>query len=465
MADITRRARALAAAATALFTAAALAGCGGDDSGGEDETLLVWTVEDVADRVEAQKALLAEFTKATGVQAELVAIAEDDLPTVLASAAAADELPDVVGALSLTAVNQLRTDDLLDTGAAGEVVDSLGEGTFAEAALNLTRADDEQLAVPSDAWSQLLFYRKDLFAQAGLAPPTSYDAIAAAAARLDAGDTTGIVAGTAPNDSFTHQTFEQLALANDCELVDDGGAVTLDSPPCQETFRFYSDLIRQHSVAGNQDADTTRAAYFAGRAAMVIWSSFMLDELAGLRNDALPTCPQCKADPAFLAKNTGVVAALQGPDGSGPATFGEIVSWAILRDSAGGSKQFVEYMMNDGYEKWLAVAPEGKVPTRRGTSDDAEKFVTAWEALPIGVDTKRPLDQVLDAETLEAVGGSPENVTRWGLPQGQGELAGAVAGQFVVPQALAGALSGDDAASAARTAAEEAEKVKKDIGS
>ena len=39
-------------------------------------------------------------------------------------------------------------------------------------------------------------------------------------------------------------------------------------------------------MPGNQDADTTRATYFAGDAAMVIWSSFLLDELAGLRNDA-----------------------------------------------------------------------------------------------------------------------------------------------------------------------------------
>jgi multiple sugar transport system substrate-binding protein len=450
-----------------VVAAAALAGCGGDDEGGGggDDTLTVWTVEDIAERVELQKAMLADFTAATGTKAELVAVAEDKLQTVLASAAAGDTLPDVIGALSLTAVNQLRTDDLLDTGAAGEVVESLGEGTFTESALQLTRADDEQLAVPSDGWAQLLFYRKDLFAAAGLAEPTSYDAIRAAAAKLDAGQTAGIVAATAPNDSFTHQTFEQLALANDCELVDDGGAVTLDSPACEQTFAFYADLIKQHSVPGNQDADTTRATYFAGRSAMVIWSTFLLDELAGLRNDALPTCPECKADPAFLAKNTGVVGALQGPDGDAPATFGEIVSWAILRDASDATKEFVEYAMGDGYEQWLAIAPEGKVPTRQGTADEPEKFVTAWEALPIGVDKKAPMSQVFDASVVEAVGGSTETFTRWGLTQGQGELAGTVAGQFIVPKALSGLINGDgDAAAAAKTAADQAKAAKEEVG-
>ena len=60
-------------------------------------------------------------------------------------------------------------------------------------------------------------------------------------------------------------------------------------------------------MPGNQDADTTRATYFAGDAAMVIWSSFLLDELAGLRSDALPTCAQCKKDPMWLAQNTGIL--------------------------------------------------------------------------------------------------------------------------------------------------------------
>ena len=51
---------------------------------------------------------------------------------------------------------------------------------------------------------------------------------------------------------------------------------------------------------------------------MIIWSTFILDEMAGLRNDAKPTCPECKQDPAFLAENSGVVTAIQGPSGDEP---------------------------------------------------------------------------------------------------------------------------------------------------
>ena len=361
------RSRLLAGAAlTAMLV---VAGCGGGDGGGgqdtgsqEDNALTVWTTEDVADRVASQQKIMEAWAQKSGATVKLVAIAEDQLTTTLTSAAAANDLPDAIAALSLNGMNQLRTDDLVDPEAAKEIVDGLGADTFFARTLELTSVDGEQIAVPSDGFSNLLFYRKDLFKAAGLPDPKTYADIQNAAKELNKGKMAGIVAATAPADSFTQQTFEYVAVANGCQLVDDSGNVTLNSPQCQETFNFYANLIKESSVAGNQDADTTRATYFAGDAAMVIWSSFLLDELAGLRNDALPTCAQCKKDPLWLAQNTGILTELQGPSGPKPAAWGEVVSWNVLKDASPKTKELVTYMMSDGYMDWLAIAPEGKMP-------------------------------------------------------------------------------------------------------
>jgi multiple sugar transport system substrate-binding protein len=451
--------------ALAVVSTMALAGCSGsesEDSG--DKTLTVWTVEDVADRVAAQEAIFAKYTEETGVKVDLVAVAEDQLTTVLTSSAAAGELPDVIGALSLNGVNQLATDDLLDLDAPKEIIDKLGADTFSERALELTSEGDTQLAVPSDGWAQLLYYRTDLFEAAGLDAPSTFDDISAAAAALDSPDVAGIVASTAPADSFTQQTFEHFALANDCQLVDDDAKLTLDSPECVEALGFYADLLRDSSVQGNQDADTTRATYFSGGAAMVVWSSFLLDELAGLRNDALPTCAECAADPGFLAANTGVVSAIEGPSGSEPASFGEIVSWSVLQDASPEAQGLVEYMMGDGYNDWLAVAPEGKVPTRTGTADEPGVFSDGWQQLEAGVDTKALLSSVYSADILDSVIAAPDSFNRWGIPQGQGALAAAVGGQFVVPQAIASMLnSGVSAEDAAKEANDQATTIQEDL--
>jgi multiple sugar transport system substrate-binding protein len=466
-----RRTRILAGLATAALLA--VVGCGGgsdgggEDTGGEqgDTTLTVWTTEDQADRVAKQQEIMNGWGSANGMTVKLVAVAEDQLTTVLSSAAAADDMPDVIGALSLNGVNQLNTDELLDTDAAKEIIDGLGAETFLPRTLELTSADGNQLAVPSDAWAQMLFYRKDLFADAGLAEPKTYADLEKAASTLNKGKTAGIVAATAPADTFTVQTFEWIAQANGCQLVDDGGNVTLNTPECQEAFRMYGEMMRDSSVKGNQDADTTRATYFAGDAAMVMWSSFLLDELAGLRNDALPTCDQCKEDPKWLAENTGLVTTLQGPNGTTPVSFGEIVSWAVLPDASDKTNDFVSYMMSDGYLEWLAIAPEGKVPTRTGTQENPKEYVDAWAKMEAGVDTKELLSANFSPEVLTAVAASPGTFERWGIPQGQGALAGAVGGQFVVPQALAKMInSGASAADASAEAQKGAEQIKTDLG-
>ncbi len=168
----------------------------------------------------------------------------------------------------------------------------------------------------------------------GSATPATYDDVLAAAEALDSPEVAGFVGANVAGDAFTSQTFEEIGLGNDCEMVNDDGEVTFDSPECVEGLEFYGTLQQDYSVTGAQDVDTTRASYFAGQAAMIIWSSFILDEMAGLRNDALPTCPECKKNPAFLAENSGVVTSIQGPSGSEPATFGEVTSWTITADAA-----------------------------------------------------------------------------------------------------------------------------------
>ncbi|WP_222263068.1 ABC transporter substrate-binding protein [Modestobacter marinus] len=442
-----RRARAVVATGVVAVLVAA---CGSDESGGGDGggeaggPLVVWTLENLPDRVSAQEEIAAAFTEASGIEVELVAIDEDQFNQLLTSSAAAGELPDVVGALSLAGVQALAANELVDTEVAGAVVEELGADTFSQQALELTRDGDTQLAVPSDGWAQLLVYRTDLFDAAGLAAPETYDAILAAAQALDSPEVAGFVGATVPNDAFTQQTFEHLALGNGCEMVDDGGEITLDSDQCVAAFEFYNELITGWSTSGAQDVDTTRAAYFAGQAAMVVWSSFILDEMAGLRADALPTCPECGEDPAYLARNSGVVTAIAGPDGDEGAQFGEVVSWAVTAEAqTDAATQFVTYMMEDGYEEWIGFSPEGKVPTRQGTAEEPTRFIDAWSTLPAGVDTKAPLADFYPTDVLDTLRSAPDTISPWGIPQGQGALVGASLGELPVPQAIAAMTGGE----------------------
>jgi multiple sugar transport system substrate-binding protein len=456
-----RRRRACTAAVLATAVVASLAACSSDDDGGggggggDADSITVWIVEDLPDRVAATQAIVDSFSTESGVKVELVAVAEDQFNQVLTSNAAAGDLPDVIGAVPLGQVRTLSTNELIDTEAVGEVVDSLDAGTFRASALALTADGDDQLGVPSESWVQLLVYRKDLFDAAGLTAPTTYDDVLAAAEALDSPEMAGFVGANVAGDAFTAQTFEEIGLGNACELVDDEGEVTFDSDECVEALDFYGTLQQDFSVSGAQDVDTTRASYFAGQGAMLIWSSFILDEMAGLRDDALPTCPECADDPGFLAKNSGVVTSLQGPSGSDPATFGEITSWTIAADSSTDpAKEFVEYMMSDGYEPWIAIAPEGKIPVRSGDSPGATNYSDAWSQMQVGVDTKAPLSDFYGPDVIDALTSGADTLSRWAIEQGQGDLLGAIQGEQPVANAVNQVASGTSAEDAAQEAAD-----------
>jgi multiple sugar transport system substrate-binding protein len=438
-------------------------GCGGGKKG-SGTSLTFWTAEDNPDRVKATQAIVNRFEQQTNIKVKLVAVGEDQLQSQLTSASAAGSLPDVLAAVSLGFVHSLAADGITDPDAAAAVITTLGRSTFSRRGLSLVEVNGKPVAIPSDSWTQLLVYRKDLFDTAGLAAPTTFEAIRAAAAKLEGEGMAGIVAATKPGDSFTQQTFEYLAVANSCQLVDQAGAITLTSKPCVDTFQFYVDLIRTASVQGGQDATSTRAGYLAGKAAMVIWSSFVLDELAGLSNDARPTCPQCRADPSYLADHSGIVTAITGPDGTQPSQFGELTCFAITKDANTDAAKLVAFLMNDGYLDWLGLAPEGKVPVRTGTTDQPSKFTDAWKHLQTGVEHSKRLSELYPPGVLKVLATSTDTMNRWGFPQGQGRLVGAQLAELPIPKALAAALDGTlDAAAAAEQAQADLEEIAQTI--
>ncbi|MEU9221290.1 extracellular solute-binding protein [Streptomyces sp. NPDC048376] len=462
----TLRSRTIAVGVTAALGIGLLSGCASSTGPGKpDREITVWSQENLPDRVAATQKVIDGFEKKTGVKVKLVGVDEKQMPQLIMSAAASGTLPDVIGAAPMGQVWQMYSNGLLNTDIPKRIVDGLGRDTFNANALELTSDGGTSLGVPSDAWLQLLVYRKDQFGQRGLPAPDTYAKALAAAKALTTKGHDGISAATDPSDAFTSQSFESLALANDCQLVDDRHEVALDSPRCQEAFRTYDQLARGYGAPGTQTVDSTRATYFAGRSSMVIWSSFLLDELAGLRKDALPSCPQCAKDPRYLSDNSGIVTAMEGPDADEAAQFGEITSWVTTKTAeTAASREFIEYMMGTGYESWFGMAPEGKIPVRKGTAAEPDRYLDAWRHSDIGVDTREPLDEVFPTSLLDQLADGVSNMRRWGITQGEGALVGATNGELPVPKAIGAMTSGQSAPSeAARDADEEVAALKKSL--
>jgi multiple sugar transport system substrate-binding protein len=131
-----------------------------------------------------------------------------------------------------------------------------------------------------------------------------------------------------------------------------------------------------------------------------------------------------------------------GPDAQG-GTYGEVTSWAMSKTAkADASEQFIQYMLSDGYTRWLGMAPEGKMPLRHGDASDPQKFTNAWKDLVTGVDTKKKLSDVYDPQVLSTLESVPAHIDRWAIPEDQGALLGPVNTQLPIPKAVADMATG-----------------------
>jgi multiple sugar transport system substrate-binding protein len=440
-------------AGVAAVAALALAACGSDDDGGAAATdggeIVFWTPHTTPQRLAIQEEVAAAFTAETGIEVDVVGLDAAGANQAIVAGAASGDMPDVV----LHRPDQTASwaeQGLLDPDAAQEVFERLGPDTFSEHAVDLVTLDGELQAVPSDGWGQFLYYRTDLFEEAGVEPPSSLEDIADAAAALNDAGTTGIVLGTAPGEDYTTQTLETLALMNDCQLFT-GSDVSLSSGQCVTALAEYQ-RIQAESVNGDQDVESTRAAYLAGDAAMTLWSSHFLDELAGLDPNFPVSCDECADDPQHLAKNTGVVGLFTGPDNATPTTYGLTMNLGITRGAdTEAAQQWVEYALSEGYIELLASATEGRIPVRTGTPEDPDLFVEQWRSQPLGADpsAQMPFDEVYPDDVISAVVDGANGFSRWGLGTEHAAVAGSLAAQNALAEDLQPLFGGADPVSVA----------------
>jgi multiple sugar transport system substrate-binding protein len=433
-----------ASIAVSLFSSAALA-----------EELRFWTTEEQPERLAIQEAMAAAFAESSGHTVEVIPITESDLGTRATAAFAAGDLPDVIYHPLQYALPWAEA-GILDTDAASDVVEQLGADTFAPAALNLAAVNDGFASVPVDGWTQMIVYRKDLFEEAGLEPPSSYaNVIAALDALHSPPDMYGFVAATKVDENFMSQVLEHVFLANGVSIVNADGIATLEEGPTLEVLDFYK-AIAEASPPGELYWDQSRTLYFSGNAAMIIWSPFILDELAGLRDSAPPTITD---DPTSneLASKTGIVTNFAGPSNADGAAWGDIRYFGITSDAAtDAAMEFVQYSMGEGYESTLSIAPEGKFPTRRGTADNPSEFTDLWATLPVGVDRKAPLGDLYAEDMIAEIVGGLDVAQRWGVEEGQLALASKVINSQVINRVVREFIDGEIEGAAAVAALNEA---------
>lgn len=187
--NLTRRSLLASASGAALL--GGLAACGGDSSsgtsggggGGDAKSVTVWFMQDsVPDETQAalKKAFEAENSGATlNIQVQQWDGIVSKLQTSLASK---DESPDVVEFGNTQVALFSSVGALLDI---SDMEDELGGSDLIQSFIDAGSWEGKLYATPMYAGARVYYYRKDLFAAAGIPVPTSLDELVAAAKALN----------------------------------------------------------------------------------------------------------------------------------------------------------------------------------------------------------------------------------------------------------------------------------------
>lgn len=408
--------------------------------------LTIWIDENSPEHRIVLNGIATEFSDRYGVDVTVQLVSPALLPKLASTSVLSDTLPDLIlHPIEYTA--GWVKDGILDGSAADDVIDSLGRQRFDPAALELLSVDGRTAAIPSDGYHQLILYRADWFKEKGLAPPTTYSAMAAAAERIFDPEAiiSGLVVPTESNLVTTHQVFEQIALGNGCRIINEEGEVIILDPECHEAIEHYFTTINRFSPSGVQTDTSAAIAFLTGRTGIIVTSPAILPDLAGLNPQALPSCGECERVEDglnYLAHNTGIVTEIRGPSGRSPAAFGNIRSLGITTAANRELAQaFVEFWFNEGYESWLAVDSERKVPMQTGTLEEPRKYIDAWGTQPLN-DSGLSLTDIYGEEAIAQLRDGIASAPRWGLREGYGGLITRLYDKFVISIVLQEMLSG-----------------------
>ncbi len=406
------------------------------------DTITMWTMEEQPDRMEAQERIAAAFKAKTGHEVKVVPVSEKDIATRATAAFGAGDLPDVLNH-TVQHLLPFASAGMLDSGAATEVVENLGMGSFASGPVNMAKSNGEIVSVPTDGWTQLVVYRADKFAEMGLNPPKTFADIEAAIAKLhNPPNMYGFVAATKIDETYMMQLIEHISLAAGYSPVNADGSINEDTSKLKNVLTFYK-TIADASPEGDLYWKQSRELYLGGKAAMIIWSPSLLDELGGLRDSAPVTInddPTSKA----LAKDTGFVTVFSGPGNDAGAAYADVRYLGITNDAnTEVAQEFVEFALSEGYGDWLGMAPEGKFPVRKGSAEGNTDYEVMWSGLNVGVDRKEPLGNIYPKSVIDDIVAGLSVGDRWGVADGQLETASKLVNARVMSQVIRKYIDGE----------------------
>jgi multiple sugar transport system substrate-binding protein len=377
--------RVAAIAAAALLAVGALTSCSSGTGGvasaasAGSKTIRVTLANHVW--TDSIKSKLPEFEKATGLKVELSQYGEDQLSDQynVKLNAGTDEI-DVMMYRPLQEGKLFAKNGYLADLSKDVTSNKDWAWTdFQPGPVGATTYKDKTVGVPIITEQEVLYYRKDLLAKAGLAVPKTMDELAAAAKAIKEQNPglAGFVARTGKSAAVTQ--FSSFLYSFGGDFIDKSGKSGIASDAAKKAYAFYGGLIRNYgpdNVSTDMSWPEAMAVFTQGKAGLYT-------EADSLYKNA--------TDPA-TSKVSDTVGFAPMPSGADGSKAYNVPSWALGVNEASTNKanawKFIEWATSKALT--LEVQKAGVPGARQSVWEDPAGTATypADLAAAIAVSTK-----------------------------------------------------------------------------
>jgi multiple sugar transport system substrate-binding protein len=373
-----KRIRNWLALAVLLAMVLSIAGCGGSSTKqGDGQPLAGKTIRFIAANhpyTEAIKSLIPEFEKQTGAKVNMESYFEDQLTQKLTV-----EFTSGTSTIDVFMNRPPQEGRLFTKNKWYEPLNSYvsdpkktpeawGWNDFPKSTINGVTFSDQISGVPLAVEWEMLFYRKDLFDQAGLKPPTTLEELEAAAKKLHnpSAEMYGIVSRGQRGTAVTQFSSYLYGFGGDWLK---GGKCVLDTPEAIKAFQYYGNILANYGPPGvtNMSWPQAQALFASGKVAMWTDASTLLPGLL---------------DPAKskVADKVGLAVFPAGPTGAKPY---QSVAWqasvAAQSKNKDAAWEFVKWLSSKDVMKKAQLA--GNTTSRNSIWSDPEVIAKLYPGM------------------------------------------------------------------------------------
>lgn len=240
---------------TVTMVAGLLAGCGSsedksdsDSSSGNDSVveLTFWHMEETDSRVQAFQEVVDKFNEShDGIHVNVEVQSWSDAYTKVPAAIQAGNGPDLLQSIPdfCSVIYELGV-----VQEVGDIITDLDDeyGFYESALTPYVYEDGGTYAVPIFGMSQVLWYRADIFEEAGLEPPTTFDELVACAEALTDKENGkyGIALPASLSMATDQVVYTLMACAGAVDVIDADNNVTFNNEGTVAAFKLYQELLQ-----------------------------------------------------------------------------------------------------------------------------------------------------------------------------------------------------------------------------